>query len=175
MTCINTGYKMLKGLSTKASKMERVVLVIQKDMAAATKANEAKKFCDALQEASCKAGKMTFPRLGSGGNSRSKVAQVTHCSKPLSNSGIPKSVVPVVLESQLLLRKRLLADLVDPPLDARGADGLPLAPLTRTLLSHPGRLVEVGFIPHYEPQKFALLAEGLSIWLFALDHSFCSK
>jgi hypothetical protein len=36
-------------------------------------------------------------------------------------------------------------------------------------------MVEVGFIPHYEPQRFAVLAEGLPMWLFALERSFCSE
>jgi hypothetical protein len=46
--------------------------------------------------------------------------------------------------------------------------------LTRSSVVHPGRMVEIGFVPNYEPQRFALLAEGLPAWLFALERSFCS-
>jgi hypothetical protein len=35
-------------------------------------------------------------------------------------------------------------------------------------------MVEAGFHPDYEPQEFAMLAEGFPILLISLERSFCS-
>lgn len=53
-------------------------------------------------------------------------------------------------------------------------DDRKLAPSASTSVSarHPGRMVEVGFLPQYERQDFALLAEGFPIWLLSLERSF---
>jgi hypothetical protein len=39
---------------------------------------------------------------------------------------------------------------------------------------HPGRLVEVGFLPTVQPRTFALLFKDFSSWLLSLERSFCS-
>ena len=53
-------------------------------------------------------------------------------------------------------------------------DDRKLAPSASTSVSarHPGRMVEVGFLPQYERQDFALLAEGFPVWLLSLERSF---
>ena len=61
-----------------------------------------------------------------------------------------------------------------PVLQVTGGPSVPKV-LTRASSVHPGRLVEVGFVPHYVPQRFALVAEGLPVWLFTLERSFCSE
>jgi hypothetical protein len=40
---------------------------------------------------------------------------------------------------------------------------------------HPGRMVETGILPNYEPWDFALHFEGFPIWLLALEKSFCKR
>ena len=49
------------------------------------------------------------------------------------------------------------------------------AVLMRESAKHPGRVVEVGFLQNFEPQRFALRAEGFPVWLFALERTFCSE
>jgi hypothetical protein len=39
---------------------------------------------------------------------------------------------------------------------------------------HPGRQVEVGFLPNYEPREFAIHFEGFPLWLLAMERTFCS-
>jgi hypothetical protein len=40
---------------------------------------------------------------------------------------------------------------------------------------HPGRLVEVGFIPNFEPREFAIHFEGFPLWLLSIERNFCTK
>jgi hypothetical protein len=46
--------------------------------------------------------------------------------------------------------------------------------ITKFSTDHPGRVVEVGYIPNFAPQKFALYFEGFPHWLLALERSFCA-
>jgi hypothetical protein len=45
---------------------------------------------------------------------------------------------------------------------------------TRVSVAHPGRVVELGFIPTFEPREFSMLFEDFPIWILALEKSFCS-
>lgn len=40
-------------------------------------------------------------------------------------------------------------------------------------LTHPGRLVEVGFIPNFKPLESAILFDGFPLWIIMLKSSFC--
>jgi hypothetical protein len=42
-------------------------------------------------------------------------------------------------------------------------------------VTHPGRVVEVGYLPNFTPRRFALYFETFPIWLLALEKSFCSS
>ena len=47
--------------------------------------------------------------------------------------------------------------------------------VTRRSEEHPGRMVEIGFLPSFHPRPFALHFERFPIWLLSLEKSFCSK
>ena len=84
-------------------------------------------------------------------------------------------MVPDDLEPKLLHRK---ISFVGPEVSSdsvRSAAPLEPAVVTQESDQHPGRVVEVGFIENYQPQRFALLSEGFPMWLLALERTFCSE
>jgi hypothetical protein len=65
-----------------------------------------------------------------------------------------------------------------PPVDAICDDvplGATVAPRTNFQASdaHPGRVMELGFIPNFEPRDFAIAFEGFPLWLLSLERTFC--
>ena len=110
-----------------------------------------------------------------GPNNHSEVVSAFTCSTPLPDSGLHESGVLSDLEPKILSRKRSSA--------ALEASSVPDVPsgfpgsniFARESSEHPGHMVEIGFVPHYKPKRVAVLAEGLPVWLFALERSFCSE
>jgi hypothetical protein len=46
---------------------------------------------------------------------------------------------------------------------------------TTAVTAHPGRVVEVGYLPNFTPREFAIYFKTFPIWLLALEKSFCSS
>jgi hypothetical protein len=44
---------------------------------------------------------------------------------------------------------------------------------THLSVEYPGRVMEIGFIPNFRPQEFALVFDSFPSWLLATEQSFC--